>query len=125
MNAILNQYKVQFFTLVGFALGNNITSINDLLSQIIGDHYTIYDANSLLNGIDQVLNNTIPIIEFDTPSLQVAVVNSNITKLYEDFYSYENDNTIVPYYSLPTQDFQIIVQAWRNYLVQSPIKNKE
>lgn len=118
MNSVLNQYKVKFFTTIGNGIHNRITSINDLLSQVIWDSYTIYDANVLLTGISSILNNN-ETIQFNTNSLQVIVVDRNVTKLYEDFNTYNADNTITPYFTLPTSDFKVIVEEWRNYLLKS------
>jgi hypothetical protein len=122
MNTILQQYQVQFSTPLNFVLYNKIITVNSVMSQIIGDHYTIYDANALLSGVNQVINdpNTNE-MDFYTDSLQLALITKTVTIIFADSDAYDNDNTIAPSFSIPTTDFQIIVEAWKNYLVASSV----
>jgi hypothetical protein len=121
MNSILNKYQVRISTPVDYALYNKISTINPVMTQIIGNHYTIYDANALLSGVNDVISDPdIDKVDFYTNSLQLAVVTKTITKIYEDSDAYDDNNTITPFFTLPTQDFQVIAQAWRDYLLQSP-----
>ncbi len=121
MNPILNQYDVQFSTPLNYALYNKITTVNSVMSQIIGDHYTIYDANALLTGVNQVMSDpNSNEIDFYTNSLQLAIVTKTLTNIYDDSDAYDDDDSIEPFYSLPTSDFLAIVQAWRDYLISSP-----
>jgi hypothetical protein len=119
MNEILNKYQVQFSTPLNYCLYNEIITINDLMSQIIGDQYKLSSANALLNAINNVINGVVNELVYFTDSCNALIINNSLTKLYDSSDNYANDNSILPYYTLPTSDFQVIVQAWRDYLAQS------
>lgn len=125
MSDILTSYEIKFSTSGDYAMLNKITSVNDLMSQFIGDHYTLCEANRLLSGIKSVLNSNTSIYWTYTQSLQIAVLNNLITKIYEDIDAYESDNSINPDFSLPTSDFKIIVEAWVNFLSNSPLRMRQ
>jgi len=125
MNNILVQYQVQLTSPVNYLLYNNIITSNEVMSQIIGDNYTVYDANALLSSVNSVLTDpNSSDVFFYTQSVQLALFTKAITYLYADSDIYDDDNTTPPSYSLPTQDFQVIVTAWRDYLVNSPTTPK-
>lgn len=64
---ILNQYHVIFSTSKDFALSNRIETVNSWLSQFIGNHYTLIEANRLLNGVNEILvSNDSNSYDFDT-----------------------------------------------------------
>ncbi|MGZ3873965.1 MAG: hypothetical protein ACXVJD_13665 [Mucilaginibacter sp.] len=91
------------------------------MSQFIGDYYTISLANRLLAAVDSVMAaKNIAGGRMYTQSMQIALITSLVTNIYEDMDAYEHNNSIAPSYSLPTRDFQVIVQAWRDYLLKSP-----
>lgn len=116
MNEILNQYKVSFSNPAGFGK-KLIFSVNVVMNQFIGDHYTLNRANILLNVIDYILSsNSSEFDEVDTQSEQIAVINSTVTKIYADMDAYLDDNHITPDFTLPTAHFKVIVEAWRDYL---------
>jgi len=121
MNAVLDNYEVNFSTLKDFPLLNKITSVNDLLSQFIGDHYKVSEVNRVLSGVGMVLNNELIDYESYTQSMQIVVVNISITKIYEDMDAYEDNNNLAPDFSLSTSDFKVILESW-DYLVASPLK---
>ncbi|HTH82112.1 MAG TPA: hypothetical protein VL490_04215 [Mucilaginibacter sp.] len=123
MKNVLNEYKIQFSTPLNDPLYNKISTINWTLSAIIGLHYRFYDINALLSGIDSVLNDSkISKIEFETNGFQLAVVTKTITKMYENSSIYYDDETVLPDFSLSTQDFLVIVQAWYDYVANSSRK---
>jgi len=123
MNNILNKYSVKFSTSKDFALSNRVETINPWLTQFIGDHYTLIEANRLLTGVRKILiSNDSGNYCFDTQSLQVASVTKSLTKIYEDVDKYEENPNMIADFSLPTQDFKVIVEAWKNYLETSSLK---
>jgi len=122
MNAVLHNYEVNFSTSKDFPLLNRITSVNDLLSQFIGDHYKVSEANRLLTGVKMVLNNELTNYESYTQSMQITVVNNSLAKIYGDRDAYEDNNNLAADFSLPASDFKVILEAWRDYLVASPLK---
>jgi hypothetical protein len=123
MNEFLKKYNIQFSTSSEFAKPNRIIFSDTLLSQFIGDHYRMLpEANQLVNGIESVANGNSRKFETCTQSLQLIVVDASTTNIYEDVDSYENDNYATPEYALPTNDFLVIVRAWRDYLKLSLLK---
>jgi hypothetical protein len=126
MNNTLKQYKVVFSTPINYAKHNCINTINDWLSIFIEDFYNLSDVNTLLTSVNEIIaeNDTIG-GPFDTQSMYLAIINCNVTSIYKDMDSYYDNPSITSDFNLPTQDFQIIVQAWRDYLVSSrtPPKN--
>lgn len=117
MNPILATYNVNFNTATQNQNRKRIFTNNAWLTQFIGDHYTIYEANSLLSGINDILqNNDFIGGGFTTQSLQIAIINSVNTTIYIDFEEYEENNNILPVCILPTPDFKVIVEAWVDYL---------
>ena len=116
MNKILEHYKINLSTPGGDrAL---ITAENMWLAQYINDHYELSEANRLLSGIDKVLNGQISEGGGVTQSLQYAVVESQDTKIYKDVDDFMDNPSITPDFVLPTADFKVIVEAWRDYLQQ-------
>lgn len=115
-------YEVNFSTSKDFPLLNRITSVNDLLSQFIGDHYKASETNRLLTGVKMVLNNELTNYESYTQSMQITVVNNSLAKIYGDMDAYEDNNNLAADFSLPASDFKVILEAWRDYLVASPLK---
>jgi hypothetical protein len=113
---ILTNYKVQFTNKPGF--GNQIFTINTWLSAYINDHYYIEEAERLLNGnINRVISREIIKGGGQTQSLYFAEIGISETKIYQDLEAWELNNNITPDFVLPTIDFKIIVEAWRDYLV--------
>ncbi len=87
------------------------------MSQFIGDHYTFSDATRLLSGISRIVEeNDSNNYDFYTQSEQLAVINNHETKIYHDLQAYEENNQIIPDFTLPTPHFKTIVEAWKNFL---------
>src|SRR5690606_24650863 len=119
MNSIRNQYKVNFSTLESFDKIKIVNSKNNWLSQSINDHYTVMEVNRLLAGISDIISsNEVNGKQFFTPSLQLAVIDVNQTRIYEDMEAYDENNEIEPSFVLPTQHFLEIVNSWKTYIEQ-------
>lgn len=113
--SILNNYKVQLTNRPGF--GKQIFTINTWLSAYINDHYYIGEAERLLNGnINRVISGEIIKGGGQTQSLYFAEIGISETKIYQDLEAWEQNNNITPDFVLPTLDFKIIVEAWRDFL---------
>ncbi|WP_136468740.1 hypothetical protein [Flagellimonas onchidii] len=113
---ILERYKVNISTPVGDrAL---ITAENMWLAQYINDHYSLSEANRLLQSVNEVLTGVASLGGGATQSLQLANIELPDTKIYKDVDDYFDDETITPDFVLPTADFKVIVEAWRDYLQQ-------
>ncbi|WP_338840975.1 hypothetical protein [Flavobacterium ginsenosidimutans] len=113
--SILNNYKVQLTNRPGF--NKQIFTINTWLSAYINDHYYLEEAERLLNGnINKVLSDKIVKGGGQTQSLYFAEIYKNETKIYKDLEAWELNNNIQPDFVLPTADFKIIVEAWRDFL---------
>jgi len=123
MTNILNKYKIKFVTSDQFAIYNRISSVDPLMSQFIGDHYVVPRAARILEGLRNVLDDKIQSYEPYTQSLQQMVAKKLMTDFYDDYRDYDDDNNIQPGYSITTSDLIIIVQAWHDYLENSPLKN--
>jgi hypothetical protein len=121
MNSILSQYQVHFSRPWGYPFYNKIETINDIMSAIIEDHYTKSEANAFLNSIDSVINdaNDDSEVMFIPNSLELAVVNKTRAYFYENFDVFDNDPSLIPVFTLPTEHFRIIAQAWRDYIHRS------
>lgn len=113
---ILTDYKIQFFNRQGF--GKNLLTINGMLTGYLSDHYYLSLANLLLTEIDSVLNGEKTIGGWDTQSMYLAKISVSETKIYQDMEAWEENNNISPDCVLPTAHFKVIVQAWRDYLMQ-------
>ncbi|HEY6141873.1 MAG TPA: hypothetical protein VIV55_00410 [Flavobacterium sp.] len=86
------------------------------MSAYISDHYYYDAANELLNDINEVLTGEILRAGGQTQSLYLGEIKISETKIYRDMEAWEEDNTITPDFTLPTADFKVIVEAWRDYL---------
>jgi len=75
-------------------------------------------VNNLLSDIVVVLNGDYLLGGGQTQSMYLANINIVETKIYQDIEAWEEDNNITPDFVLPTSDFKIIVEAWRDYLLQ-------
>jgi hypothetical protein len=108
-------YKIEFF--IPAKHGKKyISAINDWLAQFVADHNSLQTANSLLTGINNVLNGQQSSWVGISQGLQVAYVKSDQTKIYQDLAEWENNPNITPDFSLPTTGLKVIVEAWCNYL---------
>ena len=95
-----------------------ITSKNKWLSQFVADHDSQIEINRILNAVNRIIDNNDNSAKwYPTKSLQIAVVTSAMTKIYEDMESYEDNNSIEPSFTLPTADFKVILETWRAYLL--------
>ncbi|MBS1520284.1 MAG: hypothetical protein JST50_04770 [Bacteroidetes bacterium] len=115
MSTILETYKVQFSKrIINKRTLKLIYSINDVLDQCIADYKTVDEVNNfLIAEINKVLNGVSSSETIISESMVSVVISSDTTKFYQDpNYS----PTASPDYSIPTQDFKVIAQAWLSYL---------
>jgi hypothetical protein len=122
MSTILEQYKIKFSTSKNYGTLNRIQSVDELMTQFIGDHYRLSEVDGLLEGINRVINGNVNECEDYTQSLQIAVITPVSVKIYEDLDEYENKNSIEPGFTIPLLDFKLIIEAWRSYLNDSQLK---
>lgn len=116
MNEILNQYKVKFSKPANF-FTKDISTIDETMSAFIWDHYTLSDANNLLNFVNEIISsNSSVFVDTYTQGEALALINNTVTKIYIDMDAYLDDNNITPDFTLPTAHFKVIVEAWRDYL---------
>lgn len=112
---VLKNYKVEFIDEIN--LGKSLLTNNQMLTSSIFDHYNLRKANQLLDDINSVLNGVSSEIAIPTQSLYLIDITYNTTKIYDDADSWEENNNITPTFILPTDDFKIIIIAWRDYLI--------
>ena len=119
MSEILKQYKVKFSNPKDSFM-KDISTINETMSAFIWDHYTHSTVNSLLSFINDKINSNSSVFEeVYTQGEALALINKTTTKIYIDMNAYGQSNNITPDYTLPTADFKVIVEAWRDYLQQN------
>jgi hypothetical protein len=95
-----------------------IYTTSDLLSSYIVEHNNLKKANLLSAEINAVLNGTKTSGGWDTQGLLLAKITASETKLYDDFEAWAENNNIAPSFVLPTPDFKVIVEAWRDNLLE-------
>lgn len=113
--SIFNDYNVNFFIPLNYK-GKCLSTINDWMSQFIGDHNKIETINSVLGNVNQVLNGNVNHWIGENLGMQIAYVDVNETKIYKDANDWYVNNNITPDFVLPTTHFKVIVEAWRDYL---------
>lgn len=117
--SILQDYQVKFSIKKIFNKDfKRIYTVNDVLSSYISDHNNIMQVNLLLNEINDVIDGIKTIGGWDTQSMYFSIILINETRIYQDIEAWEEDNNITPDFVLPTSDFKLIVEAWRDYLLQ-------
>lgn len=116
--SVIQDYQVNFSTDIFFSKEfKKISTISDPLSNFLSDHNTLLTANLLLDEVNAVIAGTKPVGGWDTQGLSLAIITATTTKIYNDLDAWENNNNMPPSFSLPTSDFKIIVEAWRDFLI--------
>jgi len=46
----------------------------------------------------------------------MLIITNTQTKIYKDIDAWEQNNNVNPNFVLPTSDFKIVVEAWRQFL---------
>lgn len=113
--SILNDYNVNFFIPLNYG-ERCISSVNDWMSQFIGDHYRVDTINSVISNVNNVLNGNVDNWIGENLGMQIAYVELNETKIFKDAEEWYNNQSITPDFFLPTLHFKIILEAWRDYL---------
>ncbi|ALR30010.1 hypothetical protein ATE47_05500 [Chryseobacterium sp. IHB B 17019] len=116
--SVLSNYKVKFGVKIFFNTEFEfISSINESLSAFIGTFRDSNSVNQLFDSADKALsypdlnsNTTYP-----AQSMMLAVIKKSTTTIYDEVDKYENPNYTADF-ELPTSDFKVIVEAWRDYL---------
>lgn len=114
MDPILEQYNVSFYKHSDGI--ESLKTINSDLTGIISVHYTIDDANLLLDEINDVINGVNPEGGGSPQNRMFFIITPLETKIYGSDEEYSNNQSITPDFTLPTADFRVIAEAWRDYL---------
>jgi len=96
----------------------DVSSINDWLSCCLYDHHEAFRANQLFDLVNEVSTGVSIEIELPTQSLYLIIIQPTQTFIYKDIDEWELNPNMVPDFTLPTVDFKIIVEAWRDYVTQ-------
>lgn len=119
MSYILNQYQVKFLVRDSFTTSvKSLSTINTWLSAYLSDYYTIGLSDQLLSDVNAVLNGDYPLGGEATQSMYYADIRQSETKIYKDVDAWGENPNITPDCVLPTSDFKVIAEAWRDYLAQ-------
>ncbi|ESU28686.1 hypothetical protein FLJC2902T_12770 [Flavobacterium limnosediminis JC2902] len=113
---ILTDYKIQLVNRINF--GKQIFTINDDLTACLNEFYTEGKASDLLSFINEAIDTNGLEIQFPTPSLYLIIIKSPNVNVYADIGSWESNNNIISDYTLPITHFKVIVETWRDYLMQ-------
>jgi len=109
---ILNQYNVVITRKkIWDEHRATIDTENNYLSMFIEDWDADDITNDLLPEIDKVLNGEE--VEYQTAH------NSNVTiYVKQNYTSFSYTSTSTPDYTIPTRDFRIVLEAWKEFLEQ-------
>lgn len=113
---VIKKYNINFFERED--IGKDLSTNNDILSCYVWEHRNIQETDQSLRFVDQVLKGISLEIEYPTKSLYVIIFTESVVKIYDDADEWERDNNREPTYTLPTLDFKIILEAWRNFLIE-------
>lgn len=116
--SVLDDYKVRFG--VQDAFGEQIKMIytnNGLISSFLYEHHLI-KVNELVDIFTKLLTGEVTFLESPTQSLLLCIANPIETKFYDDGDVWYNNPNATPDFVMPTSDFKVILEAWRDYLAQ-------
>ncbi|MEC5157473.1 hypothetical protein [Chryseobacterium sp. MP_3.2] len=116
----ISKYKIQFGIKNIFNTDHKFMSFtNTFLDNFITDFYDVSGSTQLLNAIKDVINKPLEgDMFFPSQGLQLAIITTQITKIYDEQDKfYENENSS-PDFQLPTSDFKVIVEVWRDFLAK-------
>ncbi len=115
---ILDEYKVKFGIQNVFGEQSKmIYTNNGLISTFLYQH-SLIEINQLLDVFTKLLTGEVTFLESPTQSLLLCIANPTETMFYDDGDAWYNNPNATPDYVLPTSDFKVIVEAWRDYLAQ-------
>lgn len=114
--SILGNYGVKFVVqdIFGEKL-KTVTADNGLLSSFLLEHHLI-EVKDLLDALIELLIGELTLLEKSTQSLTMCVASPTETKFFESSETWYNNSNATPDFVLPTSDFKVIVEAWRDYL---------
>ena len=83
--SILSNYKIKFHnSIYDSTVYKNPESINVALSSILFDNSSPGDVEPIINGINLVLNGTLPTADELSKGLTYFIITPTITKIYLD-----------------------------------------
>lgn len=113
---VLEDYQVKFMVKNIFGDLKTVNTNNTWLSAYLFCYYDELRANGLLNDVNGVLNGDYPLGGGQTQGPYYSEITSSETKIYKDIDAWGENPNITPDCVLPTSDFKVIVEAWRDYL---------
>lgn len=100
-------------------------SINYSLDSVVTEFRNILNCDNLLGAINSKMEPSSPgEIRYTTQGLQLIKITHATTEIYRDSAKHDSDPDIPADYTLPTADFQEIVKAWRNFVVNGSNEGK-
>lgn len=114
--SVLTKYNIYFHQTEDGS--KDVSSINDWLSCCLYDHHEEIRAKQLFDLVNEVLSGMSIEIELPTQSLYLIIIQPTQTFIYKDIDEWEGNPSIEADFTLPTVDFKIIVEAWRDYVTQ-------
>ena len=115
--SVLSNYKVKFGVKKFFDTEYEfIETISESLNSFIWEANSASRANQLLDAISYALENSDSNITYPAQSMMLAIIKKLTTTIYNEMDNYESPN-YPPDFELPTSDFKIILEAWRDFLV--------
>lgn len=111
---MIGQYKIKFYrkNLHGRILFG-MNSINSLLDQFVTQDQKLSNIDETLDAVNALLNGEINEINYTRDSGDTVIANNQTTTLYDD----PNLSINSPKFSLPTSDFKLIIEAWKNFVL--------
>jgi site-specific DNA-adenine methylase len=115
MSTVSDLYKIQFIKKL--FINEYIKTMNSphgALNQFITDYPAPdYVNNYVISEISKVLNGTVSAATIISQSMVTVEISASVSNFYFDPDYLETDT---PDFSLPTNDFKGIAEAWLNYL---------
>lgn len=112
--SVLNEYNVKF----SIEFGNKIIHTNNgLISTFLYEHHLI-TVNELVDIFTQLSTGKITFLEWPTQSLMLCIASPIETKFYDDGNTWYDNQNAPSDFVMPTSDFRIILEAWRDFLTK-------
>jgi|26BtaG_2_1085354.scaffolds.fasta_scaffold10792_2 hypothetical protein len=120
MIEVLEQYNIRFTNhkIFGYEIkGFMSNSPKTVLESFTTDWcYTKDDIDKFISDVEAVLIGESSQAGGISQGLFAGIVTPTKTKFYEDYTIWANNNNATPDFELPTTDFKVILEAWRDYL---------
>ena len=115
--SVLSIYQVEFFVKNLYGKMKSVKTINPCLSGYIITYRSLDRLNSLILKLEKILNGEQPSVSGFTESNYYISTTQSEVKIYTDGDAWLDNPSIQPDFKLPTSDFKVIMEAWRDYLV--------